>query len=319
VVVSDGKGVFGNLSDDDLDRVAASVELACFAGLARREYFTQLGAYCNADCFQLHIQKLGPDPGAVSFRTRRRDGSTTAGWSLDRVAISIPVHVSPVTDVRIDRSLLTALATHQTAARLAEKSRLQSAISCYNHANTDNPVYPYQVEWVLLASAFEQLLGARSSAADVARLFDETLLPHEPISASAARRALATWEARCHSLRYEWMHEFYRLRGDYAHGKMRTRQLMVWRPEEHLLLASIAFPLVVRSVLARSGAYELTEDDLAQIDAFEKLADVNSMKPRGGRAHERWWWPKLVWDAKWEVLARGIADAGSRSPELASD
>jgi hypothetical protein len=68
------------------------------------------------------------------------------------------------------------------------------------------------------------------------------------------------------------MREFYGVRGDFAHGKLDTRRPTAWRPHEHLLLATVAFPLVVKSLLAKSGDFALTHDDEAQIACFEKLA-----------------------------------------------
>ena len=61
--------------------------------------------------------------------------------------------------------------------------------------------------------------------------------------------------------------------GDFAHGRLTTRQPMVWNATEHLALAAIAFPFVVRCLLQRAGAYTLTRDDIAAIETFEPFAD----------------------------------------------
>jgi hypothetical protein len=74
-------------------------------------------------------------------------------------------------------------------------------------------------------------------------------------------------------VRFEWLSEFYRVRGDFAHGRLTTRQPMVWNATEHLALAAIAFPFVVRCLLQRAGAYTLTRDDIAAIETFEPFAD----------------------------------------------
>jgi len=49
---------------------------------------------------------------------------------------------------------------------------------------------------------------------------------------------------------------------------------MVWSLGEHLVLATIAFPLLVRVLLKDAREYTLTDGDLTQIDAFEALADT---------------------------------------------
>jgi hypothetical protein len=71
------------------------------------------------------------------------------------------------------------------------------------------------------------------------------------------------------------MREFYCIRGAFAHGKLNPRQPMAWKPHEHLLLATVAFPLVVKSLLAKAGVFTLTDDDDAQIACFERLADMS--------------------------------------------
>ena len=70
------------------------------------------------------------------------------------------------------------------------------------------------------------------------------------------------------------MREFYRIRGDFAHGKLTTQQPMNWKPLEHLVLGAIAFPLVVKSLLQKTGRYALTTDDQVQINMFEAFADT---------------------------------------------
>jgi hypothetical protein len=70
------------------------------------------------------------------------------------------------------------------------------------------------------------------------------------------------------------MKEFYRIRGDFAHGRLNTQQPSVWTPHEHLLLATIAFPLLVKALLARLGRYQLSDEDQVQRNALEGFADT---------------------------------------------
>jgi hypothetical protein len=70
------------------------------------------------------------------------------------------------------------------------------------------------------------------------------------------------------------MREFYRLRGAFAHGMLHPQQPVVWNPHEHLILATIAFPLLVKEQLARSGRYHLTPEDHVQREVFETFADT---------------------------------------------
>lgn len=151
---------------------------------------------------------------------------------------------------------------------------------CFNQANTDSDNIRYQVEWVLLSSAFEHILGAKSKDKDVATRFSAAMVPDEPMLVSIASRRSETWLNNGQALRHEWMREFYWIRGDFAHGKLNTQQPTVWNTLEHLVLATIAFPLVVRCLLRKARVYNLTDDDRAQIEAFEKLANTaDFLKP----------------------------------------
>jgi hypothetical protein len=48
----------------------------------------------------------------------------------------------------------------------------------------------------------------------------------------------------------------------------------MWTPLEHLVLATIAFPLVVKYLLSKVARYNLTDQDEAEINSFERFADT---------------------------------------------
>jgi hypothetical protein len=110
----------------------------------------------------------------------------------------------------------------------------------------------------------------------VAAKFAQAMVPKVSLLTSNANRRSNKWTDNRQSLRYEWMREFYRIRGDFAHGKLNTRQSAMWEPLEHLVLATIAFPLLVKSLLSKDNKYTLTNDDGAQINCFEQFADTDN-------------------------------------------
>src|SRR5262249_21137093 len=154
------------------------VQLACFASLAGREFFTP-EAPCNSDVFLLYMQRL-QDSDFVAIRTRRREGTTWSAWPLDSVVISIPTHVSPVRFVSLNQHLLEGLVGFARSGR-SELGRWQHALSCFNQANTDSDTFRYQVEWGLMCSAFEQLLDAEAKAEDVATRFAAVVTPSKTL------------------------------------------------------------------------------------------------------------------------------------------
>jgi hypothetical protein len=272
------KAISEDLSENEIEAVYELVGLMCFCSLADRSYFNQLGRYCNSDCFLLYVQKF-KKPDFVALTTRRREGQTISTWSIDDITITAPVHIHPINHIDIKEQLLNALIA-QRSAMTEEWAKWQNAINCFNQANTDSENVRYQIEWVLLASAFEHILSAKSDARDVVRRFSETMVPDESLLAQEANRSSTRWQDNGQALRYEWMREFYRIRGDFAHGRLMTQQPAVWHPLEHLVLATIAFPLLVKCLLRGFGNYQLTDDDQAQIDALEMFSDTRDfLKP----------------------------------------
>lgn len=302
------KSVIEDLNETEIDEAYDLAALACFCGLANRQYFNSLGPYCNSDNFSLYVQKFKVTE-FIALSSRRRDGSNMSAWAVEEIAITIPVHVHTIPSVSLDESLLAALLAHRSGAG-SEWGRWQSAISCFNWANTDSDNIRHQVEWVNLCGAFEHLLDAKRMAEDVARRFSEVLIPCDPLLARDSNRRGAKGGDKGQSLRYEWMREFYRIRGDFAHGKLSSRQATEWEPLEHLVLAAIAFPLVVKELLNRSGKYDLTGRDRGEIDAFEQFADTRGFlkPPTDQKSSLDSHWGRSVDGRRWKRTTREIAE-----------
>lgn len=298
------KSLIDDLGEEERGILHELVTLACFCALVKREYFNPIGPYCNSECFDIYIQKFDT-VDFIALTTRRREGQTLSGWPIEDIAITIPVHCHPFRGVRLDEALLKALTAHRKQSKNEEWVRWQNAISCFNQANTDDEKVPYQVEWVLLSSAFEHLLAAKSEAKDVASKFSENLVPKQELMAQNANRRSDRWTEDGRSLRYEWMREFYRIRGDFAHGKLSTQQATVWNPLEHLVLATIAFPLVVKCLLKKVYAYDLTGNDRAQVYSFEALADTKEFlrPPPGQKNSLDSHWKRLCNGQRWKLAA----------------
>lgn len=303
------KSPIDDLSGEECETIHELVALACFCGLAGREYFNSLGSYCNSDCFNLYIQRFDK-VDFTAIRTRRREGSTSSLWPMDDVAITVPVHCHTIRKVILDEVLLKALVEHRAQSPSEEWARWQNAISCFNQANTDGENLRYQVEWVLLCSTFEHLLGAKPDAKDVANRLSEIMVPREELPARDANRRSVRWPEDGRPLRYEWMREFYRIRGDFAHGRLNTQQPAVWNPLEHLVLATIAFPIVVRCLLKKVGLYELKDDDRTQIEAFERLADTTDfLEPPSNQQNSiDSHWARLCEDRKLGLVVQRVME-----------
>lgn len=294
------KSPIDELTDDEIETAQDLAVLACFCGLAKREYFKSL-PYCNSDCFSLHTQKFDK-ADFTALMVRRRDGRTRSGWPIDDIWITVPMHCHTIEQVSLDKELLEGLVNHRCQTNNGEWGRWQNAISCFNQANTDSDNIRYQTEWVLLCSAFERLLSEWKADA-VACRFAKDFVPSEDLWAKDAKRFLTQQKNDREPIRYQWMQKFCTIRGEFAHGNLNTRQPTTWDTLEHLVLATIAFPLLVKSLLNKTGQYKLTTDDQAQIDVFERFADTPGFlrPPPDQKNSLDSHWKRLVEDRSMEI------------------
>lgn len=313
IVRYDDLDVLADITDEQFQIMQDCIQLACFAGLAKRAYFDSLGPYCNTDCFISYGQRYSGSQ-FTALSSRRRDGQASDMRQLAKVTLSMPVHISNAGSVTLDDALLSALAEFRKAADSDEWARWQNAIACFNQANTDNETVRHQVEWVLMCSALEHILDAKSEAKDVARRFADVILPREPVQIKNSKRRSTSWTNPEEHLRFEWMREFYRIRGDFAHGKLVTRQPSSWNVLEHLVLAAIAFPLVVRRLLEDAGHYSLTERDMAEINCFERLADEQFLADPSDQRHSGdSIWSRLISEETMSlIMGKAVADLESQ-------
>lgn len=122
-----------------------------------------------------------------------------------------------------------------------------------------------------MVGAFEQLLGSTPGKEDaLAKAFLEAHSPRDRMS--ACPRLGQTHFDRCVSVCKPWIRDFFRTRGELAHGRKTQRYPAAWPLQEHLLLAAFAFPMAAKSLLAKEGLYSPTRWDRVHINAFEKLA-----------------------------------------------
>lgn len=298
---------------------AELIQLACFGSLAARRFFR--GVYSNSTCFTRYVQRF-EDTRGIAVQTRRRDGHSIDGRILPQTVFGVPPHAASVREVEIDDALVAALVAHRLEANAGEWARYENAIDLFNFANSDDDNVPFHVEWVMTAAAFQRLTGAASDADAVATMFEAAVVPEKQKFGRDATFRRLNPNAMDRTLRSVWMREFYSLRGEYAHGRIATNRPHSWEPFEHLLLSAIGFPLLVKQLLANAQRYEMTDNDWAQVDAFEALLDSDFMRQPPDQMHSYdWIWPRLQSDANGQrhmrefindlmAARRGNGDAG---------
>lgn len=309
--------IFFNNFESQLFEISELIELACFTALSKRNFFDGSN-YCNRDHFTLYIQKFKIPLEGITFETplvRGAGNKLSFCDELDKLSITMPEHIglAGVKTISLAEDLLKGLLNLRKKLINTDSKgwkRWQewiSAIECFNWANTDKVNLPYAIEWVLMAGAFEKILDAESEAENVAEKFKKVIEPlKDYYPANGFKRKSNKFKS--FPLRQEWMREFYRLRGNLAHGSLTPKQPdMAWKVNEHLTLARIAFPLVVKVLLEEEGLYHLTEEDRVYISAFEEIADLDFLEENKREEIveliENYYWSLIYNDVK-QILKR---------------
>jgi hypothetical protein len=285
VVRVGGHALTDELTDEERGDVFVASELVTLCGLSVRQLFGLLGlglGYNSADTFQFYIQGFRDAPGGAGISTRRRDGAALAYVTADAYHVYAPPHVRAQQDTRIDAPLVRALLN---ARNSGDWERLEEAAVWFNRANTDSDRTSEQTEAVMVVGAFARLFGLdgpRIEAALTPLLVDALKPVRQRLASDAPRGIPPAIAGPGVSVREAWIRDLVRVRHQPAHGRLQLRE-SAWPVREHLLLASVAFPLAMKAVLSRPpfGLYVLTEDDLTSIEMFEMLASEDAF------AHER--------------------------------
>ena len=140
------------------------VDIACLSGLSDREFLGRAEPYCNSDCFLLYERRFDSVTGVRAPMFRRRDNTPFGPAAGPAMRVHVPLHAAVVPRVSLDESFFSALASFREIVVTSPDSERwiawQEAIYCFNQANTDNESMSEHLEWVLMSSALERILGA---------------------------------------------------------------------------------------------------------------------------------------------------------------
>lgn len=250
--------------------------IATLASMARNEFFQESnGRYANATLFEPIFQACREGNPHLAFRARRRDGYVLSGdYEHGKVNIACPIECQGIQNVEIDRALADAL---WNARETPIGRRIITALSFFCLANTDSPTMELDAEVILMASAFDQVFETeKNNAHELAIKLGSLLNNYGSVSVEKAMKTRKIWlgthgvapdEQRAWKVHQKWIEEFYHLRNEKVHGdKRRQDDEWGWSMDEHLVMASFIFPLVVKLLLAQETCYSLTHIDKRELD-----------------------------------------------------
>lgn len=276
LLTKEGGGMIDDISETEHGKLFTFSELVAFTTLAERRFFNNF-QYTNRDAAALVIQMFKADEpgGSVVIFSRRRDGHVKALVSSGAYKILKSHHIDiAVPGIELNQSLLRALTDLQTRSEFRE---VYEAILSFNRGNTDSDFSPQEMEAINIVSSFERLLGCYGDAA--AKRFGQVWNPAAPVPANMCRR-IQPEKLSEKNIAQVWLADFIGYRNKFSHGVMDNPQNPIWTLQEHLLLGSFVFPLLVKIFLKSYRVYELSDRDKLTINMFESaVCHPNLMGP----------------------------------------
>ncbi len=293
-----------DLSEEQAASIFAFSELVAVSGLSTCYYFSasSMSGYWNRENFRVFIQNFTPESHGVAVTTRRRDGSRSTYYSGKTYFVQKPAQIesSSIAKVKLDTHLLKSLLNAKERLTPETWSCFFDSILNFNFANTDSERIQPEAEAVFIIGAFDRLLECGGKENKLAQRFVRILRPSSDKSPNDCTRLsdqqVLSRFRNSSTIRDMWIRDFFRVRGDLAHGKVDSKYPAVWTLRDHLLLSSYVFPLLLKCKLTEGDFYYLTEEDQFHIDLFEALACEEHFKlQEEGQDHP---WDKVFLEAR---------------------
>lgn len=274
-IISFKDDLFRYLSGEEARKISTTIRLLAFSVMAENEYYGQ-GNYFNSSHFQHFHQRFRLGNKYIAPHTRRRDGLTWhGGYKHGELKFSMPLQTSTRQMVKPNTQLLQSL-VELLEQESSDADAVRQSIDWFFPSNSDMDSMSWQIELVMMASAFEALfqiqdvrgkkdaLMERLPAAFTGRLRQE--VGRVGTDGQEATRSWKAW----------WIDEFYWLRNKVVHGGTINTSRMVWKVDEHMAIAAMILAISVKLRLNEKAKYELSGSDQVMADAIDyMIADGN--------------------------------------------
>jgi hypothetical protein len=264
-----------DFTENEIRELYKIVEMLALVGISTRDISGH--DYVNTENFNLYIQRFDQVPiQHLHIMSRRRGSTMWNGMPIGMYRLRCPENVSTKYNNKLDIDFFNALTSYVMNGRSGHE-RIFDSIENFNLANTDYIRVRENSEFVLLCGAFERLLRSSGSAQrlrfKVHRAINfvpkqnvgscQKSLPFRPSTIKGWCSRLTGGYIKtdnafdtCHELRDFWIIDFYKMRNKYAHGG-RGYNDNIWSAEEHLVLSSHIFPLLIKIYLRDQRAFTL--------------------------------------------------------------
>lgn len=283
-----------DLTQEQINIMLELGEIVALSFLSTRKLFSDFD-YTNYHSLRTVVQKFKPASPGITVIARRRDGEMMNYMDEKTAIVKADYHIHIENSIHLDEEFCQALFKYSQN----EDRPLLESIFLYLQANTDSSDVMLHSELVLICGAIESVLNIKNGntnelvAAFCNSIGKNLLLDPELKGSDKFKEATATkTHQKASDIREVWIKDFYITRGDIAHGRKIPQYTSQWSIQEHVILASEIFPLLLKLKLQDSGVYEMTEDDLERIFLFDHRISCKSLMKIGEEHHM----PVFGWD-----------------------
>ncbi len=160
------------------------------------------------------------------------------------------------------------------------EKKLYPSLFSYYWANTDG--LPKETELIYSHAAIERLLlGDRFGAKPLTKAL-ENFLQQKSVAFDSINDSPRTWQSNnpkdSKSISGVWLNEITQVRNNFAHGKLSYPNNCTWTLDEHLLLSSFIYPLLLKLHISDSSSeakFTIDCTDMRKIKRLEVILASN--------------------------------------------
>ena len=274
------------------------VAIVTAAGLANRRFFQDGLRYSTAIEFEGQCWSNVANAEGITDPWRRKDGDGLGFQHFDRPGLfRFPLPHFPNHHQDLDWKLANAI-IEAIRAPAEFSSNLVSALHCFNLSNTDHQLTPASVELTLLSGAFDRLIEGtpQGHEADFVDGMKRLREQAGPVTGQLPDERMVETPGANDTAFDIWTRDFYRARGDLAHGRQQYIRPRAWSQEEHILLGVFLFPLLLRAKLQARRFLSPEDSQQGVLQVFEDLLHLHPLEH--GHQADREEWRRIVLDGE---------------------
>ena len=325
IVRKNGEAYGYQFSQGEQDEITILQYIVALSGISNRE-FLQQNLYLCSENFKVFFQKFThpfAPPFTPAITTKRKDGSKGTAFSDGLFREIKPWHIAsqalaPNKNYRLhfDEGLAKCLWTiYKTPANVQIwENHIYPSVFSFYLGNTDG--LSHQVEVIYSVSAIEKLLlGTKFYLHELVTEF-QNLITASGLIIIFPNATTRNWTSLSYKNRSNvvtsasnifeaWLIESKHVRNNFAHGNAVNRSSLIWTVDEHLLISSFVYPLLLKIFiksknLCNGCGFSISTEDENKFKAIGKILEINDLFEQWDGVNDTHW-DKIIKDSRWDM------------------